>query len=78
MPKFLLLLISIWVYLILLSNLGLETSGCGDDGPSITKFVNQCDGMARNKCNGYFIHGPNGDPVPCAWNLDTQRCVTAA
>uniref|UniRef100_A0A183BRU0 Uncharacterized protein n=1 Tax=Globodera pallida TaxID=36090 RepID=A0A183BRU0_GLOPA len=47
MPKFLLLLISIWVYLILLSNLGLETSGCGDDRPSITKFVNQCDGMAH-------------------------------
>ncbi|KAI3419353.1 hypothetical protein GPALN_006598 [Globodera pallida] len=64
MPKFVLLLISIWVYLILLSNLGLETSGCRGDRPSKTKFLNQCKGFfSREDCNGRTVHGNHGGSV---------------
>uniref|UniRef100_A0A914HKE7 Uncharacterized protein n=1 Tax=Globodera rostochiensis TaxID=31243 RepID=A0A914HKE7_GLORO len=62
MAKFVLLPIAIWVYLILLSNLGLETSGCGDGGPSETITRHECSGFkSREKChgttrNGFFIY----------------------
>uniref|UniRef100_A0A183BRU1 Secreted protein n=1 Tax=Globodera pallida TaxID=36090 RepID=A0A183BRU1_GLOPA len=79
MPKFVLLLISIWVYLILLSNLGLETSGCRGDRPSKTKFLNQCKGFfSREDCNGRTVHGNHGGSVTFVtlnWTTNQQPKV---